>query len=200
MHVVHQQRLRRARRERRRERVQTMDHARGLLGAARRAERAPKHAGDRCPGARRRGVGLRQHRLEQTADDRERDPPLELMRPRTRDTDAKPRRGGRRVVKQLRLADPGRTLDEHHRPPPARRPRQRDTQLATLDLALKQARAGIVVSHSETVPARRPAMQVLDTGRRSRSSDLNGQVGRRNYADANEAAAPSSFEARERID
>jgi hypothetical protein len=177
-----------------------VDHARGLLGAARRAERASKQAGDRCAGARRRRVGISQHRLEQTADDRERNPPLKLMRPRTQDSNPKARRGDRRIIKQPRLADPGRALDQHHRPSPGRRPRQRDTQLATLDLALEEARARIVVGHSETVPARRLAMPVLGTGRRRRSSDLSGQVGRRNYADANEAAAAAPFEARERID
>jgi len=74
------------------------------------------------------------------------------VRPRAEGEDAEPSRGGRRVVEQPRLADAGRALDEHDRPAPLRRPRQRIVQLRALGLALEQAQTGLTASHAETLP------------------------------------------------
>ena len=154
MRVVHQQRAGRARRECGRELVEAVHHSPGLIGAAGRARRGAQHARTGRRRARRRGVGPRQRGLEQAADHRVRDLLLELVRSCAGGKDAKPRRRGGRVVEQLRLADTGRTLDEHDRPAPARRPGERGVQLSALAVALKQARTGLVATHTETVPGR----------------------------------------------
>ena len=99
-------------------------------------------------------MGPRQRGLEQAADHRVRDLLLELVRSCAGGKDTKPRRRVGGVVEQLRLADTGRTLDEHDRAAAARRPSERGVQLSPLSLALQQTQTGLLASHTETVPAR----------------------------------------------
>lgn len=92
----------------------------------------PQHARASRASTLQHAVGAGDRRLQQTAHDAIGNELLESVCPRTGDNDAQTRGGDRRVVKQPRLADAGRPLDEHDSPAPARRAGERSAQLRAI--------------------------------------------------------------------
>ena len=83
-------------------------------------------------------VGLQQWALEELAHDPEREPLLELRRPRREDPEAEVRRPGARLLEQPRLPHPRGTLDDQGCPGSLAGGAQRGANALELVLALEQ--------------------------------------------------------------
>ena len=104
-------------------------------------------AGEHVRGQRRRsrqpavalaGVGLQQWALEELADDPEREPLLELRRPRGEDAETEVRRPRACLLEQPRLPHPRGALDDEGFPGSLARGAQRGADALDLVLALEQ--------------------------------------------------------------
>ena len=190
----------------------------GIAGGRTRARRHAgrrRRSGDHVRGQRRRsrqpafalvGVGLEQRALEELADDPEREPLLELGRPRAQHADAEVRGPDASHFEEPRLPDPGRALDQQHSPGAPRHGPQRGADVLDLVLAFEQrcrlGRGGRV--HAPVDRKRRPAPCAIFGGRcqgatrwrRVRAAGLGSHLPRRDPSAVRSAlasAAPRSI-------
>ena len=127
-------------------------------------------SGEHVRGQRRRsrqpavalaGVGLQQWALEELAHDPEREPLLELRRPRHKDAEAEVRRPHACLLEQPRLPHPRGALDDQGSPRPLPHGAQRGADALELVLALEQrgrpGKRGLVHAQIDRKPRTRPA-------------------------------------------